>query len=339
MNNNIRINEDLAVWFGKKKKPKGSKQPKGPWVDICRKDDDGKHPPCGRSDADKGAYPKCRAAGVAGKMTDADKKAACRQKRNAEKKDTQTGKGQKPIMTSYKSKDKKNESLERLTNLVVKRLTEDETKPIKASSKVVKSICDSEKFCSSQGPITFGQLKSIVKTGMNKRLALHIGEGGFKAFIRLLPWFIPQIAVAGFISSAMRAANKILEPTLKETRSYKSWWAKVILNLFKVSEGDINPSDPFSRIFFISDGLMNLMNDESKLKFAYYIAKLAESKPDNETVPEFFVENELRNWINQRYLLNPPLELKTVEPDPEETNESLKGLITRILREESYNQQ
>ncbi len=41
--NDDLISEDLAVWFGTKKKPKGSKQPKGPWVDICRKVD-GKHP-------------------------------------------------------------------------------------------------------------------------------------------------------------------------------------------------------------------------------------------------------------------------------------------------------
>jgi hypothetical protein len=95
------INEDLAVWFGKKKKPAGSSQPKGPWVDICRKVD-GKHPPCGRHDTSKGSYPKCRAAGVAGKMSDSQKRSACQQKRSAEKKDTQTGKGQKPIMTSYK---------------------------------------------------------------------------------------------------------------------------------------------------------------------------------------------------------------------------------------------
>ncbi len=81
--------------------------------DFCKKVD-GKHPPCGRPDTDKGAYPKCRAAGVAGKMSDADKKSACQQKRRAEKKDTQTGKGQKPIMTSYKPKNKKtqNESLD-----------------------------------------------------------------------------------------------------------------------------------------------------------------------------------------------------------------------------------
>jgi hypothetical protein len=105
----------LGVWFGTKKKPKGSKQPKGPWVDICRKVD-GKHPPCGRNDADTGSYPKCRAAGVAGKMTDSQKKSACQQKRNAEKKDTQTGKGQKPIMTSYKTKK---ESVDSLVNKIL----------------------------------------------------------------------------------------------------------------------------------------------------------------------------------------------------------------------------
>lgn len=100
----INLNEDLGVWFGTKKKPKGSKQPKGPWVNICRKVD-GKHPPCGRPDTSKGGYPKCRAAGVAGKMSDSEKKAACQQKRKAEKKDPQRGKGQKPVMTSYKPKN------------------------------------------------------------------------------------------------------------------------------------------------------------------------------------------------------------------------------------------
>ena len=95
------ISEDLAVWFGKKKKSKGSSQPKGPWVNICSKVD-GKHPPCGRQDTSKGSYPKCRAAGVAGKMSDSAKRSACQRKRSAEKNDTQSGKGQKPIMVSNK---------------------------------------------------------------------------------------------------------------------------------------------------------------------------------------------------------------------------------------------
>ena len=100
--NESKINEDLAVWFGTKKKPKGSKQPKGPWVNICRKKEGGGHPPCGRPEADSKGYPKCRAAGVASKMTDSQKKSACAQKRRAEKTNPKTGTGNKPKMVSYK---------------------------------------------------------------------------------------------------------------------------------------------------------------------------------------------------------------------------------------------
>lgn len=114
------LKEDLAVWFGTKKKPKGSKQPKGPWVNICRKKEGGGHPPCGRPEADSKGYPKCRAAGVAAKMTDSQKKAACAQKRRAEKSNPKTGTGNKPKMVSYKPKSKKNEDLERLIKKILK---------------------------------------------------------------------------------------------------------------------------------------------------------------------------------------------------------------------------
>ena len=113
------LKEDLAVWFGTKKKPKGSNQPKGPWVNICRKKEGGGHPPCGRPEGESKGYPKCRAAGVASKMTDAQKKSACAQKRAAEKKDPKVGKGNKPTMTSYKPK-KKNEGLRNLIHKVLK---------------------------------------------------------------------------------------------------------------------------------------------------------------------------------------------------------------------------
>jgi hypothetical protein len=109
------LKEDLAVWFGTKKKPKGSSQPKGPWVNICRKED-GKHPPCGRPEASDKGYPKCRAAGVASKMSDSEKKSACQQKRNAEKTHSKTGTGNKPKMTHYKPK---NESLRELVKTVL----------------------------------------------------------------------------------------------------------------------------------------------------------------------------------------------------------------------------
>jgi len=114
------LKEDLAVWFGTKKKPKGSKQPKGPWVNICRKKEGGGHPPCGRPEADSKGYPKCRAAGVASKMTDSQKKSACQQKRKAEKADPKVGKGNAPTMTSYKPKKSRNEQLRDLVKKVLR---------------------------------------------------------------------------------------------------------------------------------------------------------------------------------------------------------------------------
>jgi hypothetical protein len=113
------IVEDLGVWFGTKKKPKGSKQPKGPWVNICRKKEGGGHPPCGRPNATDKGYPKCRAAGVAAKMTDSQKKSACQQKRNAEKTHSKSGTGNSPKMTHYVPKKKKNESFNSLLKKVI----------------------------------------------------------------------------------------------------------------------------------------------------------------------------------------------------------------------------
>ena len=54
-----------------------------------------------------------------------------------------------------------------------------------------------------------------------------------------------------------------------------------------------------------------MMNEENKIKFANYISELADKMPDDQRVPDMFVENELRNWINQRFLLDPPLQPKT----------------------------
>jgi hypothetical protein len=200
--------------------------------------------------------------------------------------------------------------LKSVMSKIKNKLNED----ITPSHTAVKNICDSEKFCSAQGKITFGQLRALVDSATNKRLYKHIGEGGFKATLRLLPWFIPQLAVAGFVASSIRAVNKILKPALTETESYKTWWGKAVLKAFDLTEGELNLNDPLFEIFFISDGLMTMMDDKYKVKFARHIAELASSMQDDQEVPEFFVENELRNWINDKFLLDPPLQPKTITP-------------------------
>ncbi len=178
---------------------------------------------------------------------------------------------------------------------------------ITPSDLAIKNICDAERFCSAQGKITFGQLKALVESASKKRLYKHIGEGGYKATLRLLPWFFPQLSIAGVTGSIVRAANKIFRPTLEDTTNYKTWWGKAIMKSFDLAEGELSLSDPLTKIFFISDGLLTLMDDKFKIKFARYVAELATEMPDNQEVPEYFVENELRHWINEKFLLDPPL--------------------------------
>jgi len=138
------LKEDLAVWFGKKKAPKGSSQPKGPWVNICRKKEGGGHPPCGRPDSDSKGYPKCRAAGVAAKMTDSQKKSACSQKRREEKKDPKIGKGNKPTMVSYKPKNESMKKTIRLTEndliRIIKKVITEQTEPKKGDYITLRCI-------------------------------------------------------------------------------------------------------------------------------------------------------------------------------------------------------
>ena len=181
---------------------------------------------------------------------------------------------------------------------------------VSPSSIVINNVCEREKFCNAQGKITFGQLAGLIKSAKSKKIRNEVGEGVYKSLIRLLPWFIPQIAIASFFGSGLRAVNKIIKPALETTTGYKSWWGKTIMNLLNYAEGELPIDDPLSKIFFISDGLLELMGEKHKVKFARYIAELASSKNDNEVVPEYFVENELRNWINQKFLIDPPLKPK-----------------------------
>jgi hypothetical protein len=93
---NENVNEDLRNWFKEK------------WVDVSKKVD-GKHPPCGRKDADGKSYPKCRPSKkvssetpkVASSYDKNEKKSMTQQKRRAEKKDPKVGTGNKPTMTRY----------------------------------------------------------------------------------------------------------------------------------------------------------------------------------------------------------------------------------------------
>jgi hypothetical protein len=95
----VLIVKNLNRWFKEK------------WVDVSRKNKDGKHPPCGRSKANKSSkgYPKCRPSvkvssktpKTSGSMSEGQKRAATKRKRAKKQ-----GVGGKPTVVKAMKKNK-----------------------------------------------------------------------------------------------------------------------------------------------------------------------------------------------------------------------------------------
>lgn len=112
------ISKDLRRWFKEK------------WVDVSRKDKDGKHPPCGRGEAktDSKGYPKCRPSKKVSSKTPTttrgisskEKKAMTRRKRSKPQ-----GVGGKPTVVKSMDADPRDDLLRRkLLELFMNRMKE-----------------------------------------------------------------------------------------------------------------------------------------------------------------------------------------------------------------------
>ena len=192
LENGTVLQEDLRRWFKEK------------WVDVSRKVN-GKHPPCGRKDANGKAYPKCRPSKkisketpkVAASYDKKEKKAMTAQKRRAEKKDPKVGKGNKPTMTHY------NENMEKPQII---KITESQFKRLFEYNEEVPVLIYEDEFGSIQntqyesnimlneaeykgrkvqlGKIMQGDVKKFkvfVKNGSGKVVKVNFGFGGKSA--------------------------------------------------------------------------------------------------------------------------------------------------------------
>jgi hypothetical protein len=184
--------EDLRRWFKEK------------WVDVSKKVD-GKHPPCGRKDADGKSYPKCRPSKKVSKETPKvassydkkEKKAMTAQKRRAEKKDPKVGKGNKPTMTHFDEQKHKKMNIT-ITEQQFKRLFENnEETPVLIYEDEFGSIENTDFVCDNLlneaeyqgrkvqlGKIMQGDVKKskvYVKNDKGKVVKVNFGFGGKSA--------------------------------------------------------------------------------------------------------------------------------------------------------------
>jgi hypothetical protein len=186
------LKEDLRRWFKEK------------WVDVSKKVD-GKHPPCGRKDADGKSYPKCRPSKKVSKETPKiassydkkEKKAMTSQKRRAEKKEPKVGKGNKPTMTKF------NENMEKKTIIQITEdqfqrlfeyneqtpvlIYEDEFGSIQNTNYVVDDMLNEAEYQGRKvqlGKIMQGDIKKFkvyVKNDKGKVVKVNFGFGGKSA--------------------------------------------------------------------------------------------------------------------------------------------------------------
>jgi hypothetical protein len=80
----------------------------------------------------------------------------------------------------------------------------------------------------------------------------------------------------------------------------------------KVAEGEIPVKDRFTRSFVVSDHLVEAIKPEVLQKFSVQLSeKMAQMDPDME-VPEHYIENELKTYLNDNFEVNPQIPLKEI---------------------------
>jgi hypothetical protein len=175
------LKEDLRRWFKEK------------WVDVSKKVD-GKHPPCGRKDADGKSYPKCRPSKKVSKETPKvassydkkEKKSMTDQKRRAEKKEPKVGKGNKPTMTKFDESQIIKVVMEEIKNYN-QIIYEDQYGSIEETNYIADDILMEAEYQGRKvqlGKIMQGDIKKFkvyVKNDKGKVVKVNFGFGGKSA--------------------------------------------------------------------------------------------------------------------------------------------------------------
>lgn len=159
---------------------------------------------------------------------------------------------------------------------------------------------------------TFGLLKAIWQDANIAKKNKDITYGSVKMVHRLIPifggMFLPILSLVGTILGTTRAVDKVIKPILADnTKSYPEFLKKILNKVFQLVEGELDIKDRFLRSFVVRDGLLKMLNQNTIENFYIYIVNEIENKDDNEEVPSYYIENELRKWLNEEYQLNPKL--------------------------------
>jgi hypothetical protein len=163
---------------------------------------------------------------------------------------------------------------------------------------------------------TFGMLNALFHDARDAKRRTDIKLGVIKAIHRIIPMalapFYPVIAIAGYILGSSRAFNKVIAPILSEPgNDYPSFLKKIIDASMRVAEGDFtDEKDRFTRSFVVSDRLVEAIKPEVLQKFSLFLSDKMSLENTDSTVPDNYIENELKSYLNEHFGINPQIPLK-----------------------------
>jgi len=149
---------------------------------------------------------------------------------------------------------------------------------------------------------------------MKKGTELKVGI--IKAVHRIVPMllapFFPILAIFGYVLGTSRAFNKVIVPILADPgHDYPDFLKKVIDATMRVAEGDLTTEkDRFTRAFVVSDRLIEAIKPEVLQRFSLELSEKMANTDSNLEVPQHYIENELKDYLNRNFEVNPEIPLK-----------------------------
>ena len=167
------------------------------------------------------------------------------------------------------------------------------------------------------GEFTFGILAAIFRDAKEAKIAQETKKAFLSALPRAIPLvlapFFPIMAIVGLVFGSTRLFNRITKPifqNLETDSKYVDFLKNFVEVAAKVPEGEVDVKDRFTRAFVVEDRLIDALKPEVVDAFANYLSKKMEAEADDKAVPDNYIENELKQYLNDNFDVTPKIPLK-----------------------------
>ncbi len=164
---------------------------------------------------------------------------------------------------------------------------------------------------------TFGILRAIFLDAIQAKKRTNLKKGLLTTLPTIIPLslapFFPILAIVGTIVGSSRLAHRIFDTVfeyLNPQSKYTDFLKKTIDTYMMLPEGTVPLKDRFSRVFVVSDRLIEAIKPEVVDAFTTYISEKMSHEDENKVVPDHYIENELKTYINDKFDVNPEIPLR-----------------------------